>query len=53
MPTGLAVCMLAPVIHPLPAALQPGSGSSNVSVRGKFAWRGVKGGSVATVLVGG
>lgn len=49
MPTGPAARIFDPVIHPLPAVLQPGPGSPNVIIGGKLAWRGVPAGAAAAI----
>ncbi len=50
MPKGPAARLGDPVLHPLPGMLSPpGTGSPNVIIGGKPAWRGIPAGAVAAL----
>ena len=49
MPTGPAARVGDPVAHPVPPVLTGGTGSANVLIGGKPAWRGLPGAAVAAL----
>jgi hypothetical protein len=53
MPKGPAARILDPVIHPLPAVLQPGLGSSIVIIGGKLACHEVVAGAETAIQAEG